>query len=294
MSAAKLGIADDFSRPPPTELVCSARRAGLLHAVRKPACTYPETAPLHGFGLAPRSADTRTRPQRSSSLGSAIRFPALCRRFFDAPGKNRTCARGLGNRCSIRPGHQRQPENSGTGASGSASAFAARGAAAHPRRQEVDRPDLATKQSYLQELDGSDGTRTRDLRRDRPLRALRRFATSDLKLAVLQGLLASYFRAYRMAAYVLDQAFGLRVGHGTVPLWGCSPMAPLTTAARKCSRRQFKSGRLIYLSRSRQLPISSSEEWHCVASGVEAVDLDVVAADHEVRVDVGAVDADAQ
>jgi integrase len=42
---------------------------------------------------------------------------------------------------------------------------------------------------------------------------------------------------------------------------------------------------------SRQLPISSFEEWHSIASGVEAVDLDLVAADHEVRVDVGAVDA---
>jgi hypothetical protein len=38
---------------------------------------------------------------------------------------------------------------------------------------------------------------------------------------------------------------------------------------------------------SRQLPISSSEEWHSVASDVEAVDLDLVAADHEVRVDLG-------
>jgi len=37
--------------------------------------------------------------------------------------------------------------------------------------------------------------------------------------------------------------------------------------------------------------ITSPEEWHSVASGVEAVDL--VAADHEVRVDVGAVDAHA-
>jgi hypothetical protein len=44
---------------------------------------------------------------------------------------------------------------------------------------------------------------------------------------------------------------------------------------------------------SRQLPISSFEEWHSVASGVEAVDLDLVAADHQVRVDVGAVDAHA-
>jgi hypothetical protein len=44
---------------------------------------------------------------------------------------------------------------------------------------------------------------------------------------------------------------------------------------------------------SRQLPISSFEEWHSVAFGVEAVDLDLVAADHEVRVDVGAVDAHA-
>jgi hypothetical protein len=44
---------------------------------------------------------------------------------------------------------------------------------------------------------------------------------------------------------------------------------------------------------SRQLPITSPEEWHSVASGVEAVDLDLVAADHQVRVDVGAVDAHA-
>jgi hypothetical protein len=42
---------------------------------------------------------------------------------------------------------------------------------------------------------------------------------------------------------------------------------------------------------SRQLPITSPEEWHSVASSVEAVDLDLVAADHQVRVDVGAVDA---
>lgn len=44
---------------------------------------------------------------------------------------------------------------------------------------------------------------------------------------------------------------------------------------------------------SRQLPTTSPEEWHSVASGVEAVDLDLVAADHQVRMDVGAVDAHA-
>lgn len=42
---------------------------------------------------------------------------------------------------------------------------------------------------------------------------------------------------------------------------------------------------------SRQLPISPFEEWHGLAAGVEAVDFDLVAADHEVGVDVGAVDA---
>lgn len=42
---------------------------------------------------------------------------------------------------------------------------------------------------------------------------------------------------------------------------------------------------------SRQLPISSSEEWHSVVSGMEAVDLNLVAADHQVLMDVGAVDA---
>jgi hypothetical protein len=44
---------------------------------------------------------------------------------------------------------------------------------------------------------------------------------------------------------------------------------------------------------SRQLPITSPEEWHSVASVVEAVDLDRVAADDQVRVDVGTVDAHA-
>src|SRR5262249_15412299 len=42
---------------------------------------------------------------------------------------------------------------------------------------------------------------------------------------------------------------------------------------------------------SRELPVSSSEEWHRVACCVEAVDLDLVAADHQVGVDVGAVHA---
>lgn len=44
---------------------------------------------------------------------------------------------------------------------------------------------------------------------------------------------------------------------------------------------------------SRQLPVTSPQQWHSVASVVEAVDLDLVAADHEVRVDMGAIDAHA-
>ena len=35
------------------------------------------------------------------------------------------------------------------------------------------------------------------------------------------------------------------------------------------------------------------EEWHSVTSGVEAIDLNLGAADHQDRVDVGAVDAHA-
>jgi hypothetical protein len=73
------------------------------------------------------------------------------------------------------------------------------------------------------------------------------------------------------------------------------------TDLRSSSLRSWGSMRAPIASRpvaatwswSRQLPISSSEEWDGVACGGEAVDLDLVAPDHEVRVDVGAVDAHA-
>ena len=64
-----------------------------------------------------------------------------------------------------------------------------------------------------------------------------------------------------------------------------------TTIARKHGFLSLGLSARLPPASSRQLPISSFEEWHSVASGVEAVDLDLVAADHQVRVDVGAVDA---
>jgi hypothetical protein len=64
---------------------------------------------------------------------------------------------------------------------------------------------------------------------------------------------------------------------------------------RRTSRKRRQAALSARLPRawSRQLPSTSPEEWHGLVSGVEAVDLDLVAADHEVRVDVGAVDAHA-
>ena len=65
------------------------------------------------------------------------------------------------------------------------------------------------------EENGSDGTRTRDLRRDRPLRVQRRPTSSHLHLGHLQGLSRLGSGPFRMVAWVLSRAFGPRVGHGT-------------------------------------------------------------------------------
>jgi hypothetical protein len=80
----------------------------------------------------------------------------------------------------------------------------------------------------------------------------------------------------------------LHVDGETLPLRLC--VSPTTLAVGFLSLGL--SARLLP-ARSGQLPMSSFEECHSVASGVKAVDLDLVAADHQVRVDVGAIDAHA-
>jgi hypothetical protein len=62
-------------------------------------------------------------------------------------------------------------------------------------------------------LDGSDGTRTRDLRRDRPSRAQRRPATNSCKWSHLQVLFALRPPRLRMVEPIVASTFGPRVGH---------------------------------------------------------------------------------
>jgi hypothetical protein len=66
---------------------------------------------------------------------------------------------------------------------------------------------------------GSDGTRTRDLRRDRPSRARRRPPTSHSKRPHLQVLSGSGSRPLRMVEPIVESTFGPRVGHEILCLW---------------------------------------------------------------------------
>ena len=65
---------------------------------------------------------------------------------------------------------------------------------------------------------GSDGTRTRDLRRDRPSRIQRRSATKASEQAHLQALLALAPLPLRMVEPIARSTFGPRVGHGILSL----------------------------------------------------------------------------
>src|SRR5262249_8109131 len=75
--------------------------------------------------------------------------------------------------------------------------------------------NLATQHANLQGfLDGSDGTRTRDLRRDRPSRAQRRPTTNPSERAHLQALFVPRLAPLRIVEPVARPTFGPRVGHG--------------------------------------------------------------------------------
>jgi hypothetical protein len=66
---------------------------------------------------------------------------------------------------------------------------------------------------------GSDGTRTRDLRRDRPSRAPRRPATDSSEQAHLQVLFFPTPHRLRMVEPIVKTTFGPRVGHGNLSSW---------------------------------------------------------------------------
>jgi hypothetical protein len=87
-----------------------------------------------------------------------------------------------------------------------------------PRMVHDDRAGVSvetTKQAGLQEksLSGSDGTRTRDLRRDRPNRVRRQPRTNESEQPHLQGVFAFGQSPFRMAAWILQPGFGPRMGH---------------------------------------------------------------------------------
>ena len=68
---------------------------------------------------------------------------------------------------------------------------------------------------------GSDGTRTRDLRRDRPSRIQRSAATNSSEPPRLQVLIARSARPLRWVERIVQSMFGPRVGHEI--------LSPLTT-----------------------------------------------------------------
>src|SRR5215207_6590913 len=76
-------------------------------------------------------------------------------------------------------------------------------------------PEQTTQLGYFAgtSKDGSDGTRTRDLRRDRPSQAPRRLATNSAEWPHLQGFLTPGSTWHRMVEPIVQSTFGPRVGH---------------------------------------------------------------------------------
>ena len=66
---------------------------------------------------------------------------------------------------------------------------------------------------------GSDGTRTRDLRRDRPIRAQRRLTTNPTGLASFARLFCASVRVTPHGCVDPETAFGPRVDHKTLSSW---------------------------------------------------------------------------
>jgi hypothetical protein len=89
--------------------------------------------------------------------------------------------------------------------------------------------------------DGSDGTRTRDLRRDRPSRAPRRPATNASEQPHLQGFSALEAGRYRMVEPIVHPTFGPRVGHEILSSWTTQRLANERDRLREDSHRVLLS-----------------------------------------------------
>jgi GNAT acetyltransferase-like protein len=73
-------------------------------------------------------------------------------------------------------------------------------------------------------FNGSDGTRARDVRRDRPSRAQRRLAANASERRHLQALFALRLAPLRMVEPILEATFGPRVGHENLSKQTPKPM----------------------------------------------------------------------
>jgi hypothetical protein len=81
---------------------------------------------------------------------------------------------------------------------------------------------------------GSDGTRTRDLRRDRPNRAQRRPATTVSERPHLQAIWLCFPPLLRMAEPIVEVTFGPRAGH---EMLSSAATTYLLFSHRKCPSR---------------------------------------------------------
>src|SRR5438876_1904243 len=90
-------------------------------------------------------------------------------------------------------------------------------------------------------LDGSDGTRARDLRRDRPNRAPRRSSMDIAERLHLQVLLARRLPLLRVVEPILESTFGPRMGHGIL---SNVTTRPSLLAHPALQRRGFRSSHL--------------------------------------------------
>jgi hypothetical protein len=163
------------------------------------------------------------RPSRTSHLASGfVYFRAAVSKTVPRSGaaKPHRCAKNCArSRCLDR---QQFPEN------------------------EILSPIQATYHPSLQALYGSDGTRTRDLRRDRPVRWSRRLTTMDAESLYSCGF-AARARSDSDASMLSRAASASRAGVGrsggqvrvsrsdALPSWSCLPRAG--ARSRRWSRR---------------------------------------------------------
>jgi hypothetical protein len=85
-------------------------------------------------------------------------------------------------------------------------------------------------------MNGSDETRTRDLRRDRPSQAPRRLATNSSKRPYLQGFSARGSARCRMVEPIVQSTFGPRVGRDLATADNTTPLGKIASRLLRAVR----------------------------------------------------------